>query len=61
MLSIFIEVLAVIIVITQDIDDIYQYIKKTQKLRTLKEETIELVINGVTSIEELYKICTYSE
>lgn len=45
----------------QDIDDIYQYIKKTQKLRTLKEETIELVINGVTSIEELYKICTYSE
>ena len=45
----------------QDIDDIYQYIKKTQKLKTLKEETIELVINGVTSIEELYKICAYSE
>lgn len=45
----------------QDIDDIYQYIKKTQKLKILKEETIELVINGVTSIEELYKICAYSE
>ena len=45
----------------EDIDDIYAYVKKTQNLSSLKDETIELVKQGVTTMAELYKISAYSD
>lgn len=44
-----------------EIDDMYAYVKKAQNVRTLKEETIELVKQGVTTMEELYKITAYAD
>lgn len=44
-----------------EIDDIYAYVKKEQHLHTLKDEAIELVVEGTTSIDELYKISAYSD
>ena len=43
------------------IDDIYAYVKKSQNLRTLREETIQLVKDGLTTIDELRKISVYSD
>lgn len=45
----------------KDIDDIYAYVKKSQNLRTLREETIQLVKDGLTTIDELRKISVYSD
>ena len=45
----------------RDIDDIYAYVKKSQQLHTLKDEAVELVINGQTTMDELYKITAYSD
>ena len=45
----------------KDIDDIYAYVKKSQQLHTLRDEAVELVINGQTTMDELYKITAYSD
>ena len=45
----------------EDIDDIYAYVKKTQNLSSLKDETIELVKQGVRTMAELHKISAYSD
>lgn len=44
-----------------DIDEIYAHVKKAQNLHTLKDEAIELVKQGVTTMEELNKITAYSD
>lgn len=41
------------------IDDIYDYVRKSQNLSTLKDSTMRLVKSGVTTMEELYKITCY--
>ncbi|MEG0277213.1 MAG: ATPase, T2SS/T4P/T4SS family [Coprobacillus sp.] len=43
----------------KDIQDIEEYIKKTQKFSTLFDETLDLVVEGKTTIEELLKISFY--
>lgn len=45
----------------EEIDDIYAYVKKSQHLSSLKDETIKLVKQGVTTMAELYKISAYSD
>ena len=45
----------------RDIDEIYAYVKKSQNLHTLKDEAVELVLNGQTTMDELYKITAYSD
>lgn len=42
-----------------EIDDIYAYMKKEQNVITLKDSAVELVKEGITTIEELYKITCY--
>lgn len=40
----------------RNIEDIYKTIKQTQNITSLKEEGIELVKQGITSVEELEKV-----
>ena len=42
------------------IEEIYQYVEKTQNIRRLKEDMIRLVEEGVTTVEELLRL-TYGE
>lgn len=42
------------------VDEIYQYVEKTQKIRRLKADMIRLVEEGVTTVEELLRL-TYGE
>ena len=42
-----------------EIDDIYEYVKTEQQLDTLQDAAIELVKQGITTIEELNKISCY--
>lgn len=42
-------------------DELYAYVRKAQNVKSLKDETIELVKEGVTTIDELYKITAYSD
>lgn len=42
-----------------NIDTIYDYIKKSQQVVSLKDAAVELVEQGKTTIEELYKITCY--
>lgn len=44
-----------------ELDDMLAYVKKSQNLRTLKEETIQLVKEGLTTMEEYQKIAVYSD
>ncbi|MGX8835191.1 GspE/PulE family protein [Amedibacillus sp. YH-ame6] len=44
-----------------EVDDMYAYVKKEQNLVTLKEATIQLVKEGMTTMEELYKISVYTD
>lgn len=44
-----------------EVDEMYAYVKKAQNVRTLKEETIQLVRDGLTTMEELYKISAYTD
>lgn len=44
-----------------EVDDMYAYVKKAQNLVSLREETLELVKDGVTTMEELYKVSAYSD
>lgn len=44
-----------------EVDDMYAYVKEEQNLVTLKEATIQLVREGMTTMEELYKITAYSD
>lgn len=44
-----------------EVDDMYAYVKEKQNLVTLKEATIQLVKEGMTTMEELYKITAYSD
>lgn len=43
----------------EDIDVIYAYMKKEQNVSTLKDSAVALVKEGITTIEELYKITCY--
>lgn len=43
----------------KDIDDIYEYVKTEQQVETLQDATVELVKQGITTIEELNKIVCY--
>lgn len=45
----------------KDVDEIFDYMRKTQNFTTLKEEAIQLVKDGLTTMEELMKISTYSD
>ena len=40
---------------------IFMRMKKSQQLHTLKDEAVALVINGQTTMDELYKITAYSD
>lgn len=42
------------------VDEIYQYVEKTQKIRRLKADMIRLVEEGITTVEELLRL-TYGE
>ena len=42
------------------IEEIYQYVEKTQNIRRLKEDMIRLVEEGITTVEELLRL-TYGE
>lgn len=42
-----------------DIDDIYAYVKTSQNLKTLRDQAIDYVKQGITTIDELYKITSY--
>jgi type IV pilus assembly protein PilB len=42
------------------IEEIYQYVEKTQNIRRLKEDMIRLVEKGITTVEELLRL-TYGE
>ncbi|MGX8851357.1 GspE/PulE family protein [Amedibacillus sp. YH-ame10] len=44
-----------------EVNDMYAYVKKEQNLVTLKEATIQLVKEGMTTMEELYKISAYTD
>ncbi|MEG0470130.1 MAG: ATPase, T2SS/T4P/T4SS family, partial [Longicatena sp.] len=44
-----------------EVDDMYAYVKKEQNLVTLKEATVQLVKEGMTTMEELYKISVYTD
>lgn len=43
----------------EDIDVIYEYMKKEQNVSTLKDSAVALVKEGTTTVEELYKITCY--
>lgn len=43
-----------------DLSDIRAYLRKEQNFRSLRDEAAELVVNGVTSMEEYYKIAYYA-
>lgn len=43
----------------EDIDNIYAYVKEEQNLETLQEATMQLVKQGITTVEELQKITCY--
>lgn len=42
-----------------DIDDIYAYVKSSQDLKTLRDQAIDYVKQGITTMDELYKITSY--
>ena len=42
-----------------DIDDIYAYVKTSQDLKTLRDQAIDYVKQGITTMDELYKITSY--
>ncbi|MCH4287348.1 GspE/PulE family protein [Absiella sp. AM54-8XD] len=42
-----------------DIDDIYAYVKTSQNLKTLRDQAIDYVKQGITTMDELYKITSY--
>lgn len=42
-----------------DIDDIYQYVKASQNLKTLRDQAVDYVKQGITTMDELYKITSY--
>lgn len=42
-----------------DIDEIYAFVKESQHLQTLKDQAIDYVKQGITTIDELYKITSY--
>ncbi|MEG1474417.1 MAG: ATPase, T2SS/T4P/T4SS family, partial [Longicatena sp.] len=44
-----------------EIDDIYVYVKASQSVSSLKDEAIRLVLEGVTTMDELYKISVYAD
>lgn len=44
-----------------EIDDIYVYVKSSQSVSSLKDEAIRLVLEGVTTMDELYKISVYAD
>ncbi|MEG2506752.1 MAG: ATPase, T2SS/T4P/T4SS family [Longicatena sp.] len=44
-----------------EIDDIYAYVKASQSVSSLKDEAIRLVLEGVTTMDELYKISVYAD
>lgn len=43
-----------------DLSDIRAYLRKEQNFKSLRDEAAELVVNGVTSMEEYYKIAYYA-
>lgn len=43
----------------EEIDKIYAYVKKEQHISTLQDSVAQLVMDGVTTIEEMYKITCY--
>ena len=47
------------IVNQEEIDTIFAYMKKEQNVNTLKDSAIALVKEGITTVEELYKITCY--
>ena len=42
-----------------ELDDIYEYVKKTQNLKTLRDQAVDYVKQGITTMDELYKITSY--
>lgn len=42
-----------------EVDEMYDYVRKAQQLKSLKDETVELVLEGITTLDELYKITAY--
>lgn len=42
-----------------DIEDIYQYVKASQNLKTLRDQAVDYVKQGITTMDELYKITSY--
>ena len=40
----------------KDVKDIYLHLKNTQGYKTLKQQAVELVKEGVTTIEEMRRI-----
>lgn len=42
-----------------DIDEIYTYVKASQNLKTLRDQAIDYVKEGITTMDELYKITSY--
>ncbi|MEG0328795.1 MAG: ATPase, T2SS/T4P/T4SS family [Longicatena sp.] len=44
-----------------EIDDIYAYVKASQNVSSLKDEAVRLVLEGVTTMDELYKISVYAD
>lgn len=42
-----------------DIDEIYAYVKTSQNLKTLRDQAIDYVKEGITTMDELYKITSY--
>lgn len=42
-----------------DIDEIYAYVKSSQNLKTLRDQAIDYVKEGITTMDELYKITSY--
>ena len=42
-----------------DIDDIYAYVKTSQNLKPLRDQAIDYVKQGITTMDELYKITSY--
>ena len=44
---------------SRSIDDIQDYVTRKQGMRTLKESAAQLVKQGVTTMEEFWKIAYY--
>ena len=42
-----------------EIDDVYEYVKAKQKVKTLRDQAVDYVKQGITTMDELYKITSY--